>query len=281
MAALFWIRNRKPTSLFPPEEDSDTETPDSCLTSFHSALLTCLRPTVTSSDTLISRPLGVPGRKSTADINKWHARLAHVNIVAITHLLKKLPTLPLLTTPPHAVCDTCIRSSLCQRTGHNIAVPRSLILFERVYSDVCGPFNIPTAFGSRYYVCFVEDSTRYPEAFTMTHRTEVTSLWSNYRSRHFCATKVRILCLRSDNGGEYKGLEKDLLSAGITWERAPPYTQHSNGVAERMVRSLNTKARAMMLASGCPTTMWGEAICTAAYIHAIIPQRNLRDDAGT
>lgn len=81
--------------------------------------------------------------------------------------------------------------------------------------------------------------------------------------------------LRSDNGGEFEGLTKDLAANGVVWERAPPYTQHANGVAERMVCSLNTKARSMMLSSQAPDWSWGDAITVACYLHRLIPQQNL------
>jgi hypothetical protein len=38
-----------------------------------------------------------------------------------------------------------------------------------------------------------------------------------------------------------------LGEARIAYEPAPPYTQHKNGVAERMIRTLNIKGRSMML----------------------------------
>lgn len=77
--------------------------------------------------------------------------------------------------------------------------------------------------------------------------------------------------LRSDNGGEYEGLMKDLAANGIMWERSPPYTQHANGVAEQHIRSLNTKARSLMLSGEMPDWTWADAITTACYLHRLIP----------
>jgi hypothetical protein len=68
-----------------------------------------------------------------------------------------------------------------------------------------------------------------------------------------------------------------LADSGITYEPAPPYTQHKNGVAERMIRTLNTKARAMLLDAGLPMSFWGEAIKTACYLHHRTPTSSLID----
>ena len=70
-------------------------------------------------------------------------------------------------------------------------------------------------------------------------------------------------------------LKDDLDEAGIVWERSPPYTQHANGVAERMIRSINTKARSWMLEGEVPDFLWGEAVRCACYVHRLLPQRGL------
>ena len=62
-----------------------------------------------------------------------------------------------------------------------------------------------------------------------------------------------------------------LAESGISFEPSPPYTQHKNGVAERMIGTLTEKARAMMLDLQAPKQFWAEAIRTASYLHAQMP----------
>jgi len=62
-----------------------------------------------------------------------------------------------------------------------------------------------------------------------------------------------------------------LTEYGITFEPSPAYTQHKNGVSERMIQTHNAKARAMLLDSTLPPNMWAEAISTANYLHARSP----------
>jgi hypothetical protein len=88
------------------------------------------------------------------------------------------------------------------------------------------------------------------------------------------ARGYQIKRFRCDNGtGEYNNAEfqKILTDSGIKYEPAPPYTQHKNGVAERMIRTLNTKARCMMLDARLPMRFWAEAIRTATYLHQRTP----------
>jgi len=56
--------------------------------------------------------------------------------------------------------------------------------------------------------------------------------------------------VRCDNGkGEYDNRRfRGILGvSGISFEPAPPYTQHKNGKSERMIQTLVTKARTMLI----------------------------------
>ena len=79
---------------------------------------------------------------------------------------------------------------------------------------------------------------------------------------------------RCDNGrGEYdnKTFRYVLAARGTTYEPCPPYAHHKNGVAERMIRTITEKARAMMIDSQAPIQFWGEAVNTAVYLHQRSP----------
>ena len=49
-------------------------------------------------------------------------------------------------------------------------------------------------------------------------------------------------------------------------EKTIPRTPQQNGVAERMNRTLNKRARSMRLHAGLPKTFWADAVSTAAYL---------------
>ena len=74
--------------------------------------------------------------------------------------------------------------------------------------------------------------------------------------------------LKSDNGREYNSQEfKDFCSEhGIRMIKTIPGTPEQNGVAERMNRTLNERARCMRIQSGLPKAFWAEAINAAAYL---------------
>ena len=54
---------------------------------------------------------------------------------------------------------------------------------------------------------------------------------------------------------------------GFSFEPSPTHTQHKNGVSERMIRTLSTKARLMLLDARLEDIFWAEAVNTATYLH--------------
>ena len=79
---------------------------------------------------------------------------------------------------------------------------------------------------------------------------------------------LKVKCLKSNNGGEYidGGFSKYCVAQGIRMEKTIPRTPQQNGVAERMNRTLNERARSMRLHAGLPKTLWADAVSIAAYL---------------
>ncbi|KAE8718794.1 cytochrome P450 71A9-like [Hibiscus syriacus] len=81
-------------------------------------------------------------------------------------------------------------------------------------------------------------------------------------------TGLKVKRLRSDNGGEYRNrrFREFYANNGIKMETTVPMTLQQNGVAERMNRTLNERARSMRIHARLPKFLWAEAINTATYL---------------
>ena len=68
--------------------------------------------------------------------------------------------------------------------------------------------------------------------------------------------------LRSDNGSEFDNheMQEDFRRLGINWEPSAPYTQHQNGVVERMIQTLQNMARTMLHEAHIVEELWPEAM---------------------
>jgi hypothetical protein len=78
--------------------------------------------------------------------------------------------------------------------------------------------------------------------------------------------KLESYCtIRTDNGGEFTsdGFISAISAEGLKRELSPPYGHVY--VAERVIRTLQSNARAMMFTEGLTTGFWAEAIAYATY----------------
>jgi len=55
----------------------------------------------------------------------------------------------------------------------------------------------------------------------------------------------------------------------------PQYTQSKNSVSERMIRTIVTKAQAILIDSKLDDDFWAEAVSTEVYLHAHIPSQSI------
>lgn len=174
-------------------------------------------------------------------------------------------------------CDVCIKAKHQQRFERK-KVPHSTKPFELIHSDLCGPLS--HSIGSAgYYIAYIDDCTRYTEVYLLVTKTsaEIISKFNHYKA-WVDSQGYRIKRFRCDNGkGEYNNADflQMLGDNGISYEPSPPYTQHKNGVSERMIQTLNSKVRCLLLDADLPMRFWGEAIKTACYIHRRTPTPSL------
>ena len=66
-----------------------------------------------------------------------------------------------------------------------------------------GPSPVSTIGGSRYFVVFVDDYSRYNWIFHMKHRFELLQVYSNFAKMIETQFSKRIKIFRSDNALQY------------------------------------------------------------------------------
>uniref|UniRef100_I1NZF4 Integrase catalytic domain-containing protein n=1 Tax=Oryza glaberrima TaxID=4538 RepID=I1NZF4_ORYGL len=81
-------------------------------------------------------------------------------------------------------------------------------------------------------------------------------------------TKKEVKVLRTDNGGEFcsDAFDDYCRKEGIVRHHTIPYTPQQNGVAERMNRTIISKARCMLSNARMNKRFWAEAANTACYL---------------
>ena len=163
-----------------------------------------------------------------------------------------------------SICEICIQAKH-ERKIIRISVQRTTALLELVHSDTCGPLAT-----KEHRISLSSSMTTRDTQRSASSRTSARTRVSVFQSWGYDIKRFRC------NSGEYDKFFRSILAArGIRFEPAPPYTQHKNGVAERMIGTFTEKASTMMLDSQVPMEFWAEAVLTACYLHARTPSRAL------
>ena len=76
-------------------------------------------------------------------------------------------------------------------------------IFELIHSDVWGPSPVASISGSRYFVVFIDDYSRYSWIFSMKSRSKILPIYSNFAKMVETQFSKRIKTFRSDNAFEY------------------------------------------------------------------------------
>lgn len=206
-------------------------------------------------------------------IELWHQRLGHLNFIDIRKLAdmaKGIRICPEIDNQDRKFCVSCLEGKMhCQYNKQSST--RASKKLELIHSDLCGPFPTNSVSGSRYFIIFVDDATRFTWVyFLKTKRAEeVFQVFQQFKALVEKEAEASIRRFRCDNGtGEYNNrLFTDFLSTdGISFEPSAPYTQNQNGVSERAIRTIVEKARTMLLNARLSEGFWEEAVRTAVYL---------------
>ncbi|WCJ29313.1 Retrovirus-related Pol polyprotein from transposon TNT 1-94 [Euphorbia peplus] len=205
--------------------------------------------------------------------NLWHGRLGHVNYDALRKLIK-LEHIPSFQIDNKHKCETCVETKTTRTSFHS--VERDNEPLDLIHSDICDLKFVQTRGGNKYFVTFIDDSSKYCYVYLLKSKDEATEKFKLYKQEVENQLNKKIKVVRSDRGGEYVQPFGEFCSQhGIIHEVTPPYSPQSNGVAERKNRTLKEMMNAMLSSSGLPQNMWGEAVLSANHLLNKIPRKKV------
>ena len=146
-----------------------------------------------------------------------------------------------------------------------------------IHSDLAEA-NVISIGGGKYVLTFTDDATDHGTIFILANKKSSTVLnaFKEYQAWAERQSGRKIKEIRVDRGTEYMGeMLKYVKSQGIEYNPTAGYSPQSNGVAERMNRTLFNMGCMMLDSSGAPLELWGEAVLAACHIRNRLPTSKL------
>ncbi|GFU59007.1 retrovirus-related Pol polyprotein from transposon TNT 1-94 [Trichonephila clavipes] len=209
--------------------------------------------------------------QSTNNYEIWHNRLCHLNC---KYMLKMKDYID-IDNVNNFTCETCDISKVTRKTHHSIDIYQSSQILELLHADLCGPINIESHGGAKYFMVIVDDFSGMYFTYFLKNKYEVFDIFYQFKAKYENLTDKRIKKIRTDNGLEFVNEQLDtyLANSGIFHEKTIPYNSESNGKAERANRVLLERARSLLYESKLPLKFWAEAINCSTQVSNVTPRK--------
>lgn len=201
---------------------------------------------------------------SKVTLTEWHKRLCHQSKTHVEEILKQKR---ILYKKDDIFCESCVLGKH-KRRPFKARKERPTAAGDQINADVCGPMQVESLGGKRYYVCFKDDYSKFRRVFFLKQKSEVAKCFGIFLEEAKTAGH-RIKELLCDNGGEFinAAMEELLGKNGITLRTSMPSTPQQNGAAERENRTVVEAGRTMLhAAENLPLSLWAEAMNTAVHV---------------
>ena len=126
----------------------------------------------------------------------------------------------------------------------------------------------------KYFITFIDDCTHFCYVYLLRSKDEALDAFKIYKNEVENQLGKWIKAIRSDRGGEYESPFMEFCSEhSIIHQITAPYSPQSNGIAERKNWTLKEMMNAMLISSGLPQNLWGEAILSTNHILNKVPHK--------
>ena len=226
-----------------------------------------IHPNKLVSRTLRVKEISVVARPRTT-LDLWHAWMGHPG----SDLVKRLPLVTMGMHIDHSAplsqCEACIMAKHPRKPYPPSSSPHAEHMLDLIHSDLCRPFPVRTPHAKLYFIMFLDDHTHLLNVQLLASKDQALGAWRIVKSLWENHSEHKVKVFRSDNGGEFLSTEftRALEEAGIERQLAAPYAHQQNGKAKRAMQTLEGCSLTMLEAAGLPSTLWGEAVLTAAYL---------------
>ena len=135
--------------------------------------------------------------------------------------------------------------------------------------------------GSKYYLLFVDDYSKYSWVYPMRFKHETLSYFVKFKNQVETLFSCKIKSLQTDGVGEYgnehqvNAFQQFISQNGISHRLLCPHTPEQNGVAERKHQDIVDTSLTLLANDGMPLEYWVEAFNTSIFLVNRLPTKVL------
>ena len=120
-------------------------------------------------------------------------------------------------------CEICVQAKLTRSSFQS--VERHTIPLNLIHNDICDLKFVQTRGSNKYFITFVDNSTKYFYAYLLKSKDEAIKKFVLYKNEVENQLNQKIKGLRSDLGGEYESPFVDICAQhGIIHETIASYS---------------------------------------------------------
>ncbi|CAI7861040.1 unnamed protein product [Closterium sp. NIES-53] len=224
-----------------------------------------------------SSALAAGSSSSFSPLTLAHRRLGHTAPTTLQQMARGNSVLSLEIggggSTDCSPCEPCLLGKSARKSFPHEA-SRALGPLDEVHMDLWGPVRTPSLGGVVYVLSLIDDFTRRVWSFPLPNKESAT-VAKVLRQWHKnveleCGRKLK--AVRSDRGGEFLGDAVKAWKAefGIKTQLSVADTPQQNGVVERWHRTMAEGIRTLLVDSGLPARLWGEALMWVVWVKNMV-----------
>lgn len=209
-----------------------------------------------------------------SSLSSWHHILGHPSNKVLTSLSQENNVATNSIYDFH--CPSClINKSHKLPFSHNSLFSNHPL--ELLYTDVWSTSK-KSIEGHYYYAIFVDHFTRYVWLYPMKKKSNVYTMFIQFKKLVKKRLNRKIITVFSDNGGEFQKLIPFFTSCGISHHlTTPPHTPKHNGVAKHRHRQIVETGLTLLHFASMPRKYWSYSFQTAIYLINHMPTSILKN----
>ena len=131
--------------------------------------------------------------------------------------------MPKFELDPNHKCEVCVEAKIIRNSFSNIL--RNSKPLDLIYTDICDFKSIQTRAGKKYFITFIDDSTRYCHVYLLQSKDTALDAFKVYKNEVENQLSKKIKSVRSDRGGEYDAPFNEFCKEhGIIHQTIAPYS---------------------------------------------------------